>query len=125
MAEDQNDARKDAKDTEEVASLEKVENVIGFNRFLYVETFLSNFVKPKEVVLKKDEDNYIYKTASHFIKQLVETDPSTPLSLIQKVLKNYLNCFFFLLTFSFQSGSSIEIAFCLRRCCFLPRCLPF
>lgn len=84
MAEDQINGSVNA---EEVINLEKVDSVIGFNRLLYLETFKSNFVKPQKIVLKKDENNEFYKTLSHFIKQLVESDPTIPLNLIKKVKK--------------------------------------
>lgn len=82
MAEDQVNGSNDAED---VITLERVENVLGFNRFLYLETIQSNFIKPQELNLKKDENNNFYKTISHFINQLIESDPSIPLSLIKKV----------------------------------------
>lgn len=88
MAEDQINGSNDAED---VIALEKVDNVLGFNRFLYLETYESNFIKPQEInLLKKDENNHFYKTISHFIRQLVESDPSVPLSLIKKVRKKII-----------------------------------
>jgi hypothetical protein len=82
MAEDQVNGSNNAA---EVIDLNRIDNVVGFNRFLYLEAVQSNFIKPQELNLTKDESNKFYTTASHFVKQLVESDPSSPLSLIKKV----------------------------------------
>lgn len=78
---------------ENVIDVDKIDLTLAFNRFLYLGSIQSNFIKPFVIDLKKEENNPVFTKIKVIINKLIETDPLAPLNLIKKV-KNYSNIYF-------------------------------
>lgn len=77
-----------------VIDIDKIELTLAFNRFLYLGSIQSNFIKPFVIDLKKEENNPIFTQIKIIINKLIETDPLAPLNLIKKV-NNYYSTYNF------------------------------
>ena len=74
---------------ENVIDLEKIDLTLAFNRFLYLGSIESNFIKPFVIDLRKKENNPVFMQIKVIINKLIETDPQAPLNLIKKVKKSH------------------------------------
>lgn len=72
---------------ENVIDIDKIDLTLAFNRFLYLGSIQSNFIKPFVIDLKKEENNPVFTQIKVIINKLIETDPQAPLNLIKKVKK--------------------------------------
>lgn len=73
---------------ESVIDIDKIDLTLAFNRFLYLGSIQSNFIKPFVIDLKKEENNPVFTQIKLIINKLIETDPQAPLNLIKKVKKS-------------------------------------
>lgn len=75
-----------------VIDINKIDLTLAFNRFLYLGSIESNFIKPFVIDLKKEENNPVFTKIKVIINKLIESDPLSPLNLIKKV--SFINLVF-------------------------------